>query len=805
MFPVLQSSPPARELTHRSFSLSKRQVPRPLVVSELGPAPLDVTYSPHRYQSLSIDQGNVTNRFKSPYLYAKFTCEAAKAKCSVTPVPLKTDQLITESTEGEGKGSPDIRTVSPVLPTLCPVCGFELGTGEGVVDRLREEDCEVVKDIKYSLEALRMLRVLGFELNPVSRKLHFQLLQQVQFAVFPLDDRGHPSNLPYFSIYSALDAERKQLRTQFDSLSVQFKAQETEFHRITAELASVKGQNRALKGNSEALQEKCAHLTSEITRLTTTLVQIQSQIDTQEALNTHLTSEIRVKSRVFTHKERANHSLQIHHEKVISDLHNRLQSCTKEDNSTLKTALEEAKFLKSQVKQLNSDLISSAKLYEVMRKCYENDMKAAKEYQKQQFLTLHIDESLDIVKFKQRIKRNTVHYEELSQLTSVNVGNQSFDEVVETTARLLTEKSREIEELTGQVERYRRELVQLEVGKQGLVEEMTELKSRLRYTEMYEENFQLRAYGHSDKFVGLGKTLDVPKYLRCTGFVANLSLSKGQIEAMVGEIWDMKTQWQNRVKKPIQMNTFIYNYLRNKFNYYPKVVEYGYNLMDGAEKYRESPDCDLLLCTLKGELPEAVYHDTIKMLRQFQAYLQQFCAQKRRKQLIDCQNSKETLTNWEILLCVRHFFPLKSAKDLEACRILLDQDLLALGAPAHLAAFNRLFAKEMAVQSHSRFLECLRKQMVMDLSRFYTAIATELLKRCDRATETVTVQQFKQLMCESEPEWSLQEVETRLMPVLGSFLQEESTPLGIEFVLKKLKAGYVRPNRLYDPKAALPL
>ena len=779
-----------------------------MVVSELGPAPLDVTYSPHRYQSLSIDKGNGTNRFKSPYLYAKFTCDTAKAESSVrdsTPVPEKAVHMATESTEIEGKAGPDIRTVSPVLSALCPVCGFQLDTAEGVVDQLREEDCEVVRDIKYSLEALRLLRVLGFELNPVSRKLHCQLLQQVQFAVFPLDARGLPSNLPYFSIYSALDAERKQLRTQFDSLSSLSKSQETELHRLNAELAAVKGQNKALKGVSEALEGKCAHLASEITRLTTTLVLIQSQMDTQETLNTHLTSEIKVKSRVFTHKERANHSLQIHHEKVISDLHSQLKLYAKEDTSGLKSALEEAKALKLQVKQLTSDLSRSTKLYEVMRKCYENDMKTAKEYQKQQFSALKVDESLDVVKFKQRIKRNTVHYEQLSQLTSVNVGNQSFDEVVETTARLLGEKSREIEELAGQLERYRRQLVQLEVGKQGLVEEMTELKSRLRYTEMYEENFQLRPFGQSDKFVGLGKTLDVPKYLRCTGFVANLGLSKGQIEAMVGEIWDMKTQWQNRVKKPIQMNTFIYNYLRNRFNYFPKVVEYGYNLMDGAEKYRECPDCDLLLCTLKGELPEAVYHDTIKMLRQFQAYLQQLCAQKRRKQPSDCQNTKEMLSNGEILLCVRHFFPRKSATDVEACRILLDQDLLAIGAQPHLAPFNRLFAKETATQSHSRFLECLRKQMVMDLSRFYTHIATDLLKRCDRATETVTVRQLMQLMGEIEPEWSPEEVEARLTPVLGSFLQEGSTPLGIEFVLKKLKAGYVRPNKLYDPRAGLPL
>lgn len=805
MFPVLQSSPPARELTNRSFSLSKRRIPRPLVVSELGPAPLDVTYSPHRYQSLSIDQDNVTTRFKSPYLYAKLTSATAKAESCVrdtTPTPHKALQIATESTEMEGKRSVD---VSSNLPALCPVCGFEIGSSEGVVDLLREEGFEVVQDIKCSLEALRLLQVLGFELNPVSRKLHCQLLEQVKFAIFPLDDHSHPTNLPYFSIYSALDSERKQLRTLLDSSTSKSKSLETELHQISTELASVKSQSKAFKASSEALQEKCTHLTSEITRLTITLVEIQNQMDKQESLNTHLTSEIKVKSRVFTHKERVNHSLQLHHERVISELHNQIKLYEKEDVSGLQSALEEVKSLKLQLKQVKSDLSHSSKLYEVMRKCYENDMKAAKDYQKEQFSALKIDESMDIVKFKQRIKRDTVHYEHLSQLTSVNVVNQSFDEVVETTAKLLAEKNGQIEDLTARLERIRRQYVQLEVTKQGLVEEMTELKARLRYTEMYEENFQLRAYSQNDKFVGLGKTLDVPKYLRCTGFVPNLHLSKSQIEAIVGEIWDLKTQWQNRMKKPIQMNTFIYNYLRNRFNYFPKVVEYGYNLMDGAEKYRECPDCDLLLCTLKGELPEEVYHDTIKMLRLFQIFLQQFSAKKRRKEVKECQNSRETLGNGEILLCVRSFFPRKSATDVEACRILLDQDLLAMGAQPHFAPFNRLFANEMAIQSSSRFLECLRKQMVMDLSRFYTNIAKELLQRCDKDTETVTVQQLIRIMAESEPEWNKEDIETRLAPVLGSFLQEASTPLGIEFVLKKLKAGYVRPNKLYDAKAELPL
>jgi hypothetical protein len=193
------------------------------------------------------------------------------------------------------------------------------------------------------------------------------------------------------------------------------------------------------------------------------------------------------------------------------------------------------------------------------------------------------------------------------------------------------------------------------------------------------------------------------------------------------------------------------------------------------------------------------------MLRLFQIFLQQFSAKKRRKEVKECQNSRETLGNGEILLCVRSFFPRKSAADVEACRILLDQDLLAMGAQPHFAPFNRLFAKEMAIQSSSRFLECLRKQMVMDLSRFYTNIAKELLQRCDKDTETVTVQQLIRIMAESEPEWNKEDIETRLAPVLGSFLQEASTPLGIEFVLKKLKAGYVRPNKLYDAKAELPL
>ena len=792
MLPVLQSSPPARELTHRSFSLSKRKIPRPLVVSELGYSPLDVTYSPERYQPLSIDHTNSPIRFKSPYLYAQLACDTAK-KETQQHVPLSShrkERQVTESTEADIRPN---RTTP--RPGNCPLCGFDL-SDDSLADQLREDSGEIVKDIKYSLEALRLLKVLGFELNPVSRKLHCQLLEQVNYAIFPLDDSGRPSNLPYFTIYTSLDSERKQLRHQLDTSTSHLTSLETQSHRCAAESSSLKSQVQTLQATNESLKGKCTHLTSEITRLTTTLVEIQNLMENKETLNTHLMSEIKVKSRVFAHRERAHHSLQIHHEKVISDLKNQIKIIGKKDDSGLISALNEINSLKSQLKQVQSDLEKVSKLYEVMRKCYENDMKSAKDYQKSRFSELKIDESVTEMKFMQRIKRDLRPYEVLKELTQVNIADKSFDEVVEMTAGMITERNNTISELKEELERLTLQYTQFSVSKQGLIDELTDLKSRLQYTEMYEENFHLKPFKNKDKFAGLGKTLDVPKYLRCTGFVENLNLTKKQVQMMVKDIWDMKTQWQNRVKKTIPMSTFVYNYLRNRFNYFPKVVEYGYNLMDGAEKYRECPDCDLFLCTLKGDLPEEVYFDTLKMLNSLHSYFHQFSQIK---------GKKDVLTTGEMMLCVRHFFPRKPGPDLDACRILLDQDVQAINAKTHSVPFPLLFSKESALQTESRFLECLRKQMVMDLSRFYSMIAKEMLKRCEPKTQTVTVKQLVQVMREVEPEWEEREVYVQLTPVLGSFLQQTSTPLGLEFALRKLKGSYIRPKKLYEPKADLPL
>ena len=105
-------------------------------------------------------------------------------------------------------------------------------------------------------------------------------------------------------------------------------------------------------------------------------------------------------------------------------------------------------------------------------------------------------------------------------------------------------------------------------------------------------------------FEGSGTGASVPKYLRTKGKVRNRMLTKAATESMVKEVWRDKLQMEDSIQTP--MEEFFYNFLKKRFGIHAMIVEWGYNMLAGLERFKYDADCELFLKVLKDEVGQEV-------------------------------------------------------------------------------------------------------------------------------------------------------------------------------------------------------
>jgi hypothetical protein len=724
-----------------------------------------------------------SKQFRSPFIYTSMKLEETtpRAKPS-TRLHVRQSASTNESFDEEVLEYLERSHLNPIADIEpCSVCGATPADQERL-DDLRSRAVEVVPDIQFSLKCIQMLEALSFELTQDSRSLHFKLLHQLQYAIFPEESPGVYSRASYFSIYEQLGKERADLQEDLEKAKLESETKGREIAGLKAKASQLEGAVRdyeskvlMLEKTNSRLQEGYDQLLEKYTKARDSATELQNEVSV-------LHSELKLKDQAVQLTERTFHSQADNLLTKIQELQLEVSKPVAVEKLLNPTPPEELdlsrlRVLETELLRLKRTKEKQDKLYRVMRTCYEKDMKAFKSCMNSKMYEQRIDQGPKTRNYLQRVKMETLHYRELSNLTAHNISDLSFDELVKVATDIVLDAKVEVENYKTRYDELESIYLELQLSLQESKDQLAEIKTRISYSELYVEDFSLVPVKTEKLFVGLGRTLEVPRFLRTNGFVNNLNLSKRDALAVIHELWAVKQTWQNKMKRQLPMPIFLYNFLRNKFNYQPKVIEYGYNLMETAERYSEEPDLEMFLLIIKNEFPEQLYYDCTRMVKTFRKYLGE----------VANRNKLDSLPKPMVVKCIHSFFPQRRPKDVEILQSMLfesetcDPDLLFEGE-----------GEEQTV-----FVQCLKKQYLMDLQRFYTELSSQLLLQGDRANSAISVLLLKQIYAQVDGGITVVQAAIRLAPLLGAFIGEDKALVSVPSAVVKMKSLLMKPVQLY--------
>ena len=267
--------------------------------------------------------------------------------------------------------------------------------------------------------------------------------------------------------------------------------------------------------------------------------------------------------------------------------------------------------------------------------------------------------------FQKKIETERVSHREALKLNKTLL--TSLDE----SNRLLEQKDQRVQFLTKVLDKSREKNRILE-GERTILTKNCEQSTFLLMSEFYEkfkilevedvdeeENTNLKM-GIRPYLRGMGYSSSVPVFLKCSGRVRNLCLSKGIVERIVQEVWvsryilsvshqelpevgrdlnvggkaaavalqaatrDQKydaNDYGHIVHRDLhgeRFHSFFNSYLEERWE---NKLEWAYSIVDALERFAYDADLELFSEVLKGNLPEEVFLDQHVMIHKFKSQL----------------------------------------------------------------------------------------------------------------------------------------------------------------------------------------
>jgi len=127
-------------------------------------------------------------------------------------------------------------------------------------------------------------------------------------------------------------------------------------------------------------------------------------------------------------------------------------------------------------------------------------------------------------------------------------------------------------------------------------------------------------------FKGLGHSDSLPIYLRASGLLRNLRMTKMHAELIVKEIWALKAVRDEHLSRHglerTSLSQFFCLYLVERFPHSKQErIEFSYNLLATAQEHRSDADLDLFLGVLTEDISEDQCRDHVAMLSHFKRML----------------------------------------------------------------------------------------------------------------------------------------------------------------------------------------
>ena len=185
-------------------------------------------------------------------------------------------------------------------------------------------------------------------------------------------------------------------------------------------------------------------------------------------------------------------------------------------------------------------------------------------------------------------------------------------DVNQKSSTLAMQIAKHVSELRAHVVDTQRQLADAEAMKQQKKEDEQWLQAVIE-----EEQAAVAARSQAKKFFVLeGYGPNVPIYMRGTGKVRDLAMSKAEAEEIIKNVWDTKIRSDSRKgAKKLELGVFLAGWM--KTTYGVLALEKTYNLVDALKRFQYDADCALFHLVLKGEVCEEVYIEETRMIGRF--------------------------------------------------------------------------------------------------------------------------------------------------------------------------------------------
>lgn len=227
-------------------------------------------------------------------------------------------------------------------------------------------------------------------------------------------------------------------------------------------------------------------------------------------------------------------------------------------------------------------------------------------------------------------------------------------------------------------------------------------------------------------FIGLGTGPHIPQYLRVHGPIRNRYFKKGEVEGLLERIWKerkaelislMNTEGANlnfiRLHRT-SFESYLSEWLKRETGSSRLAIELAYNIIDGCERYRNDPDCDLFLRIARGQLSEEIYIDQFQFVENLHKLFIK----------LDKDDSKFVPRSLAFRL-LNNYFATTSTDNLMKLRYALMTDF-----SGETVWYNQLFHNDEE-GNQSRFVVMMRHIHLRDCVEFSVDVEEELRSRVD--------------------------------------------------------------------------
>ncbi|XP_063540706.1 translin-associated factor X-interacting protein 1-like [Cydia strobilella] len=276
---------------------------------------------------------------------------------------------------------------------------------------------------------------------------------------------------------------------------------------------------------------------------------------------------------------------------------------------------------------------------------------------------------------------------------------------------------------------------------------------------------------HLEYFDGLGTDPAIPPYLRYTGKVRNIRLSRREVSVLITDVW------RGKGRQAISMQEYLTKYLEDRYQQVSVRAEWAYNLCAGAEQMLDEPQVKLFWGVLHGHLSEDIYWS---LRAQWETL---------RDQLYRVSKDRETISIEEFEKVAKAQFPLKSDVDIRnLCDVVRKQLKLKLNNTE--VNLDKLFQENEEGFDRVEFARELYRQRQQAQDKYLREVLAELGGK-GQGSKVISVDALKRAFAIVDPAIDHIRMERNIRWAFSDQVSELSSisPLPLRTLAARLAAG----------------